>query len=163
MAYQPRHRRASTRRRGRRITALSTLAVGGALVLSGVSTGEGASAASYRTWDRLAQCESGGNWHINTGNGYYVGVQFSASTWLGYGGGKYAPRADLASRIQQIAIAEKVLRGQGWGAWPACSAQLGLDASDAQEHSERAEKVGDPTYGRASVPSAHDVTAAPGS
>lgn len=82
--------------------------------------------ASGSVWDRLAQCESGGNWRINTGNGYYGGLQFSYSTWLGYGGGAYAPRADLATREQQIAIAQKTLAGQGWGAWPACSSKLGL-------------------------------------
>ncbi len=77
-------------------------------------------------WDQLAKCESGGNWAINTGNGFYGGLQFTYSTWLGYGGGAYAPRADLATREQQIAIAEKTLAGQGWGAWPACSSKLGL-------------------------------------
>ena len=78
------------------------------------------------TWDAIAQCESGGNWAINTGNGYYGGLQFAASTWTAYGGGAYAPTANLATREQQIAIAEKVLAAQGWGAWPACSAGLGL-------------------------------------
>lgn len=78
------------------------------------------------TWDAIAQCESGGNWAINTGNGYYGGVQFSYSTWLAFGGGDYAPTADLATKAQQIEIAEKVLAAQGWGAWPACSSQLGL-------------------------------------
>ncbi|MGI8993042.1 MAG: transglycosylase family protein [Nocardioidaceae bacterium] len=77
-------------------------------------------------WDTIAQCESGGNWAINTGNGYYGGLQFSAGTWTGYGGGAYAPTANLASREQQIAIAEKVQAAQGWGAWPSCAAQAGL-------------------------------------
>jgi len=71
-------------------------------------------------WDAIARCESGGNWHINTGNGFYGGLQFTYGTWLGYGGGAYAPRADLASREQQIAVAERVLAGQGIGAWPVC-------------------------------------------
>lgn len=82
--------------------------------------------ASGSVWDQLAQCEAGGNWAINTGNGYYGGLQFSPRTWTGYGGGAYATTANLATREQQIAIAEKVLAGQGWGAWPACSAKLGL-------------------------------------
>lgn len=91
------------------------------------STSKSAPAVSSGSaWDRLAACESGGNWSINTGNGYYGGLQFSASTWLGYGGGAYASRADLATREQQIAIAEKVLDGQGWGAWPTCSRIVGL-------------------------------------
>lgn len=77
-------------------------------------------------WDALAQCESGGNWAINTGNGYHGGLQFSSSSWLAYGGGEFAPTADLATRKQQIAVAERTQAGQGWGAWPACSAQLGL-------------------------------------
>ena len=77
-------------------------------------------------WDVLAQCESGGNWAINTGNGYYGGLQFSASTWTGFGGGRYAPTANLATREQQIEIAEKVQAAQGWGAWPSCAARAGL-------------------------------------
>ncbi|SHZ18265.1 resuscitation-promoting factor RpfB [Mycobacteroides abscessus subsp. bolletii] len=76
-------------------------------------------------WDALAQCEAGGNWAINTGNGFYGGVQFDYGTWLAHGGGKYAPRADLATREEQIAIAEKTLAAQGWGAWPVCSARVG--------------------------------------
>jgi len=80
----------------------------------------------WTVWDDLAQCEASGNWHINTGNGFFGGLQFVQSTWVGFGGLGYAPRADLASREQQIHIAEWVLRGQGWGAWPACSSRLGL-------------------------------------
>lgn len=82
--------------------------------------------ASGDVWDRLARCEAGGNWAINTGNGYYGGLQFTAGTWTRHGGGAYAARADLASREQQIDIAQRVLATQGWGAWPACSAKLGL-------------------------------------
>jgi nucleoid-associated protein YgaU len=89
-----------------------------------------ASAADDATWDALAQCESSGDWAINTGNGYYGGLQFSQSTWEAFGGTQYAPRADLASREQQIAIAEKTQAVQGWGAWPACSAKLGLGEDD---------------------------------
>jgi hypothetical protein len=75
-------------------------------------------------WTAVAQCESGGNWSINTGNGYYGGLQFSQSTWAAYGGTAYAPRADLATQGQQIAVAEKVLAGQGAGAWPVCGKLL---------------------------------------
>lgn len=78
------------------------------------------------TWDALAKCESGGNWAINTGNGYYGGIQFDEGTWLRQGGGKYAPRADLATREEQIAIAEVTRARQGWGAWPACTSRLGI-------------------------------------
>jgi hypothetical protein len=77
-------------------------------------------------WDVVAQCESGGNWSVNTGNGYYGGLQFSTSTWQSYGGGAFAATADHATRSQQIAIAEKVLRAQGWNAWPTCSRKAGL-------------------------------------
>src|SRR3954447_2361798 len=77
-------------------------------------------------WSAVAACESGGDWSINTGNGFYGGLQFTQSTWLAFGGGAYASRADLASREQQIAIAEKVLAGQGWGAWPVCSVEAGV-------------------------------------
>lgn len=78
------------------------------------------------TWNKVAACESSGNWSINTGNGYYGGLQFSQSTWEAYGGKAYAQRADQATRDQQIAIAEKVLKGQGPGAWPVCSVRAGL-------------------------------------
>jgi resuscitation-promoting factor RpfA len=88
-----------------------------------------AAAAPDSDWDRLAQCEAGGNWNINTGNGYHGGLQFSPSTWAAYGGNQYAPYAYQATREQQIAVAEKTLAGQGWGAWPACSARLGLNSA----------------------------------
>ncbi|HEU0127016.1 MAG TPA: transglycosylase family protein [Pseudonocardiaceae bacterium] len=85
-----------------------------------------AQAAAQDQWDRLAQCESSGNWRANTGNGYYGGLQFSRQTWHGFGGGAYAATPNHASRSQQIAIAEKVVRVQGWKAWPACSSKAGL-------------------------------------
>lgn len=85
-----------------------------------------AQAQAATVWDRLAMCESSGNWHINTGNGYYGGVQFSASTWRAFGGGVFAPRADLATKAEQIVVATKVQKAQGWNAWPSCSRKLGL-------------------------------------
>jgi uncharacterized protein YabE (DUF348 family) len=75
-------------------------------------------------WDAVAACESGGNWHINTGNGFYGGLQFDYGTWLSNGGGAYAPRADLATREQQIAIATKVYNARGSSPWPVCGANL---------------------------------------
>ena len=78
------------------------------------------------TWDALSVCESGGNWAINTGNGFYGGVQFNQSTWERHGGLRYAPRADLATREEQIAIAEVTRARQGWGAWPVCSRRVGV-------------------------------------
>ena len=97
-----------------------------ALTASGIAVAPSASAAPDSDWDRLAQCEAGGNWNINTGNGYHGGLQFSPSTWSAYGGNEYAATADRATREQQITVGERVLASQGWNAWPACSAQLGL-------------------------------------
>jgi hypothetical protein len=92
---------------------------GGSIALAGQ-----AAAATDGEWDQVARCESGGNWGINTGNGYHGGVQFSASTWASHGGGEYAPSAELATREQQIAVAERVLATQGRGAWPVCGGPL---------------------------------------
>jgi uncharacterized protein YabE (DUF348 family) len=75
-------------------------------------------------WDAVAQCESGGNWHINTGNGFYGGLQFDYSTWLSYGGGQFASRADLASREQQITVATRLYNARGSSPWPVCGAYL---------------------------------------
>jgi uncharacterized protein YabE (DUF348 family) len=77
-------------------------------------------------WDTIAQCESGGNWSINTGNGFKGGLQFTDQTWKAFGGGAYASSADKASRAQQIAVAKKVQAAQGWGAWPGCTSKLGI-------------------------------------
>lgn len=73
-------------------------------------------------WSAIAACESGGNWSISTGNGFYGGLQFTEGTWLANGGGQYAPSANLATPAEQIAVAERVLAGQGIGAWPVCGA-----------------------------------------
>ena len=101
--------------RGTKAAATATAAAAGAPSVAGGSV-----------WDQIAQCESGGNWSINTGNGYYGGLQFSASTWKAFGGHRYASNAHLATREEQIAIAEKTQAAQGWGAWPSCSRKLGL-------------------------------------
>jgi hypothetical protein len=98
----------------------------GAIALSLAACSAGLKDTAPSVWDRLAQCECGGNWHIDTGNGFSGGLQFLPSTWLGFGGGEFAPSAHLASREQQIIVAERVLAAQGWGAWPACSQRLGL-------------------------------------
>lgn len=107
----------------RRSLALFALLL--AVIAPVVTTGS-ADAASLRTWDRLAQCESGGRWHINTGNGFYGGLQFTSSTWRGFGGQRYAPNAHQASRTEQIRVAERVKRVQGWGAWPVCSRKINV-------------------------------------
>jgi len=123
MSARGRHRRARTSRITRLSLAISVGSAGVALPL--IAAGN-ANAASVETWERVAQCESTGNWSINTGNGFYGGLQFTQSTWEAFGGTQYAPRADLATKEQQIAIAEKVLEGQGPGAWPVCSVKAGL-------------------------------------
>jgi len=109
-----RHRKASYARR----MIAGAAAAGAGITIPLVAAG--AAQASSVNWDAVAQCESSGNWAINTGNGFYGGLQFTESTWLAYGGGAYAHYANQATRAQQIAIAEKVLAGQGIGAWPVC-------------------------------------------
>ena len=120
-----RHRKPSTTGR-----TVAKVAVTGAIVgTAGVAFAGTAQAAPDSDWDRLASCESGGNWAINTGNGFQGGLQFSPSTWTSHGGGQYAATANQATREQQIAVAENVLATQGWGAWPSCSAKFGLNSS----------------------------------
>lgn len=90
---------------------------------SNSSSNNAPSVANGSVWDRLAQCESGGNWAINTGNGFYGGLQFTLQTWRGFGG---SGMPNHASREQQIAVAKRVQASQGWGAWPACTSRLGI-------------------------------------
>ncbi len=118
-----RHRKpTSTTRTVARVAVTSAVLGGGASMLLGVGN---AAAATDSEWSQVAQCESGGNWAINTGNGYQGGLQFSPGTWAGHGGTQFAPTADQATKEQQIAIAEKVLASQGKGAWPVCGTGLG--------------------------------------
>lgn len=114
---------------GRKVAMGATIAIGGAVVPA--TFAGSASAATDAEWDRVAACESSGNWAINTGNGFYGGVQFTSSTWAAYGGRAFAPQANQATKAQQIVIAERVLSGgyngnapQGKGAWPACGVGL---------------------------------------
>ncbi|PRY33147.1 transglycosylase family protein [Pseudosporangium ferrugineum] len=111
------------------LRALGLVVAGAAGTVALMAPASAASAKSGVNWDAVAQCESGGNWSINTGNGYYGGLQFSRSTWKAYGGGKYASTANKASRAQQIRIAERVLDGQGIGAWPVCGKKAGSTKS----------------------------------
>ncbi|MGW3383706.1 nucleoid-associated protein YgaU [Streptomyces albogriseolus] len=116
----------NSRRDARRARPVAVLAGAALLAPLGLLVAAGgAAAADDGVWDRIAQCESGGDWHINTGNGYYGGLQFSASTWRAFGGTAYAPTADRAGKAQQIEIATKVQRAQGWEAWPTCGARAG--------------------------------------
>jgi hypothetical protein len=122
--YRGRHRAPSRFDGAGRVIARTALA--GAVAGVPLVVAPSALAASDSTWDRLAQCESGGRWDIDTGNGYSGGLQFSPSTWRAFGGGEFADRAHQASRAEQIVVAERTLAEQGWGAWPACSRKLGL-------------------------------------
>ena len=117
-SYAGRHRAARTSPRAVVTVAGATVAVGAVLAPS--------AAHADTVWDRVADCESSGNWAINTGNGYYGGLQFSSPTWLGFGGAKYAAYAHQASKPAQITIAQAVLKVQGPGAWPVCSVRAGL-------------------------------------
>lgn len=117
------------RKKSAAITATALVAL--AAPLLSVNT---ASAASISTWDKVAQCEASGNWSINTGNGYYGGLQISMSTWKAYGGTQYAARPDQASKQQQILTGEKILDGQGQGAWPTCGPAAGLGADHADPY-----------------------------
>ncbi|MCZ4519755.1 transglycosylase family protein [Rhodococcus ruber] len=123
-----RHRKPSTTGK-----TVAKVAVTGAIMgTAGIAFTGTANAAPDSDWDRLAQCEAGGNWGINTGNGFQGGLQFSPSTWNAHGGQQYAATANQASREQQIAVAEKVLDSQGWGAWPSCSSSLGLSSAPSE-------------------------------
>ncbi|WP_030756455.1 MULTISPECIES: transglycosylase family protein [unclassified Streptomyces] len=126
MGVRGRHRRYQPSSINRASLAVTAGGAGIALPLIGAGV---AHAASVDTWNKVASCESTNNWRINTGNGYYGGLQFSQSTWRAFGGTAYAPRADLATKDQQIAVAEKVLKGQGPGAWPDCGKRAGLTRS----------------------------------
>jgi resuscitation-promoting factor RpfA len=128
-------------RKGRsllRLAVAGAVAVGAPFAVAGT-----ANAAPDSVWDELAQCESSGNWQINTGNGYYGGLQFNPTTWRAFGGDGLPHQA---SKAEQIAVAERTLAAQGWNAWPSCSREMGLRGYDAE-----------PTRVRASAP----VEAAP--
>ena len=107
----------------RRGATLAAVSIAGVALSASAASAAVPTATSGSVWDSLAECESSGNWGINTGNGYAGGLQFSPSTWAAYGG---TGSASSASREQQIAVAERVQAGQGWGAWPSCAAKLGL-------------------------------------
>jgi nucleoid-associated protein YgaU len=114
------HRKAKTSRT-RKIAAGALIAGVGVAVPLGAAASASASTDSVN-WSAIANCESGGDWSIDTGNGFYGGLQFTESTWLAYGGGSYAQYPNQASESDQIAVAENVLAGQGIGAWPVCGA-----------------------------------------
>ncbi|MEV6830162.1 transglycosylase family protein [Amycolatopsis sp. NPDC051102] len=119
MSYRGKHRKMSAATRTVARVAIAGIAVGAPIAIA-------ATPASATNWDAIAQCESSGNWNTNTGNGYYGGLQFTQSTWKAYGGSGSAANA---SREEQIAVAERVLQGQGIGAWPVCGKKGGGGSS----------------------------------
>ncbi|WP_270886815.1 transglycosylase family protein [Pedococcus sp. 5OH_020] len=127
MFYAPKHSARKANPIRRRMTGV---AVAGIATVAGGLVSAGSASAAGTVWDRVAACESGGNWSINTGNGFYGGLQFTRSTWSAYGGGRYADTANHATRAQQIAVAQRVLASQGPGAWPVCSQRAGLTRSN---------------------------------
>jgi resuscitation-promoting factor RpfA len=152
--YRGRHRAPST---AKRVTAAGAVGIGTAAITALVPGT--AHAATNSQWDRVAQCESGGNWHADTGNGYYGGLQFAAQTWRSFGGAKYAGTANHASAAEQMTIADKVLKAQGWHAWPVCSRQAGVSddpvttddhfasqSKTSTAHTESADDTTSPTH-----------------
>ncbi|WP_204800590.1 transglycosylase family protein [Mycobacterium riyadhense] len=125
-----RHRKPTTSSVSVAKVAFTGAVLGGGSIGSMALAGHANAATDYE-WDAVARCESGGNWSINTGNGFYGGVQFTQGTWASHGGGEFAPSAQLATREQQIAVAERVLATQGRGAWPVCG--HGLSAATPRE------------------------------
>jgi resuscitation-promoting factor RpfA len=136
--------------------AAGSVALAG-LAFTGIAEAPGAQAASMQVWDRVALCESGDNWHINTGNGFFGGLQFSGSTWDVYHGHKYAGRADLASRAEQIEVARRVLDAQGPGAWPVCGPEAGLTRSSGHATSTALPNTAGQTSTAKHKTSAHKV------
>jgi LysM repeat protein len=140
----------------RRGITLAAVSIAGVALSATASNAAVPTAAPTSTWDSLAQCESSGNWGINTGNGFAGGLQFSPSTWAAYGG---TGAAANASREQQIAVAEKVQASQGWGAWPACAAKLGLSGGAVAPQSSSVQRA--PAAAPAPKTAAPAVKAAP--
>ena len=155
-----RHRKPTTSAKSVAKVAFTGAVIGsGGLALAGQ-----AGAATDGEWDKVACCESGGNWAINTGNGYQGGLQFSPGTWSGHGGGEYAPAAHLATKDEQIAVAERVLGTQGRGAWPVCGRGLSSATprnvvDDAQEGYRQRARRGRPERRAAATAAARSLRA----
>ncbi len=127
---------------GLRRTAVAVAAtVGATAALTAVAAPANAEPPRGKVWNRVAECESGKNWDINTGNGFYGGLQFSDSTWDSHGGEKYASRADKATRAEQIEVARRVLKSQGPGAWPVCGGRAGLTKANGDATSAKLPRV----------------------
>jgi LysM repeat protein len=154
--YRGRHRKPSTTAR---VTTVGVVGIGAAAAT--VLAPSAAHAATESQWDRVAQCESGGNWHTNTGNGYYGGLQFSYSTWQSFDTHNYARRADLATRAEQIDVANHVLERQGWGAWPVCSRYAGSPGPTAHARKARHHRVQEARHDRAARKHAEGTASEP--
>jgi hypothetical protein len=137
--YRGRHRAPSKTGRTIARTAVAGAVAGAPLLVAAPA----ANAAPDSAWDKLAQCESGGRWNINTGNGYHGGLQFSPRTWSGFGGKEFAAVAHQATREEQIVVAERVLAKQGWNAWPACSRKTGVRGESPTQRGAPASNSGD--------------------
>ncbi|MBW0103260.1 transglycosylase family protein [Pseudonocardia sp. KRD291] len=156
--YRGKHRKPSTTGRNLARTAVAGAVVGAPLV----TLMPAANAATDSTWDKLAHCESTGNWAANTGNGFSGGLQFTKSTWKAFGGGQYASAAHQASRTEQIAVAENVLAEQGWNAWPSCSKKVGASGKSTPRDVEADSGTSAPERKRLSAPAPAAAPAAPG-
>jgi LysM repeat protein len=157
--YRGRHRAPSRIDLGTTGRTLARTAVAGAVLGAPLAIAPTASADSGSAWDRLAQCESGGNWAINTGNGFSGGLQFTSGTWRAFGGTGVAHRA---SREEQIVVAERVLAKQGWGAWPACSRKLGLRGTPPPSSVKSAPQVTPAAVKATAAPTGRTVVVKPG-
>ena len=142
----------------RRGITLAAVSIAGVALSASAANASVPSATASSVWDSLAECESSGNWAINTGNGYSGGLQFSPSTWAAFGG---TGSAANASREQQIAVAERVQAGQGWGAWPSCSAKLGLTGGAVAPQSVPQAQPAVQAPAKAAAPKAAPKAAAP--
>ncbi|MHA7659124.1 transglycosylase family protein, partial [Mycobacterium sp. ML2] len=129
---------------------------GGSLAMAGQ-----AAAATDAEWDAVARCESGGNWAINTGNGFYGGVQFAAGTWASHGGTEFAPSAQLATKDQQLVVAERVLATQGRGAWPVCGTPLSGPSARNPQPAALNQPVDAPALNGEQIPDAPPPAQAP--
>lgn len=157
----------TTSRAGRRTAAVMAVTVGATAAATALAAPADAKDGKFHVWDKVANCESTNNWDINTGNGFYGGLQFTDSTWDAHGGEKYAGRADNATRMEQIQVARRVLKSQGPDAWPVCGPNAGLtkasghatgkklpkDAADGTatsgKHRQKAEQHAKPTHHKA--------------
>ena len=149
----PKHRAPTNTGKFAAAAVVATGALGSTLLNPGTAL-----AAPDQAWDRLAQCEASGRWNTNTGNGYYGGLQFAQATWNEFGGRQFAPRADQATREQQITVAERVLAKQGWNAWPECSKRSGVRQHTAeQRQAPKPEPKVEPERAVSSAPGAYTV------